>query len=295
MRIIRLICVALALMLTLTCAAEVAIIGGADGPTAIFVGEGDAEDVSAAQTGATAAPEAAAQDMPVVTDVQIELPLEVTATPRPEATAAPRLAGVRIGIDPGHQERANGDREPVAPNSSETKAKVASGTSGRSTGIPEYVTDLEISLKLRDALEQMGCAVYMTRETNDVDISNLERAEMMNELGVDLVLRIHCDGAEDRSASGVGMFVRKTGEKQAESEAAAEAILDAMVDATGAKRRGVFLRDTYTMNNWSVVPCILVECGFLSNPEEDEKLNDPDYQSLLVEGMVEGVCRYFER
>ena len=68
-----------------------------------------------------------------------------------------------------------------------------------------------------------------------------------------------------------------------------------MVEATGAKKRGVFLRDTYTMNNWSVVPCILVECGFMSNPEEDEKLNDPDYQNLLVQGMVEGIARYFQR
>ena len=268
--------------------AAIAIIGGADGPTAIFVAEG--EDAGRAE--ATIAPDAA-QEMPVVTDVQIELPLEVTATPVPEATQAPRLMGVSIGIDPGHQAHANSQQEPIGPGSSETKAKVSSGTSGRSTGIAEYMTNMEISLKLREALEALGCTVYMTRETNDVDISNLERAELMNGLGVDLVLRIHCDGAEDKSANGIGMFVRKTGEKQAESEAAAEVLLDAMVEATGAKRRGVYLRDTYTMNNWSVVPCILVECGFLSNPEEDEKLNDPDYQDLLVKGMVEGICRCF--
>lgn len=218
-----------------------------------------------------------------------------TASPSPEPTQTPRLYGLKIGIDPGHQGKANSDREPVAPGSKETKAKVASGTSGRSTGIAEYITDLEIGLKLRDALKAQGATVYMTRESHDVDISNLERAEMMNELGVDLVLRIHCDGAEDRSANGIGMFVRKTGEKQEESEAAAYELLDAMVETTGAKRRGVYLRDTYTMNNWSTVPCILVECGFMSNPEEDEKLNTPEYQDVLVAGMVEGIARYFER
>ncbi len=219
----------------------------------------------------------------------------VAPTPTPEPTEAPRLYGLRIGIDPGHQAQANYDKEPVAPNSSEKKAKVASGTSGASTGIAEYVTDLEIALKLRDALEAQGCTVYMTRDTNDIDISNLERAEMMNELGVDLVLRIHCDGATDKSANGIGMFVRKTGEKQEESEAAAQILLEAMSEATGAKARGVFLRDTYTMNNWSIVPCILVECGFMTNPDEDEKLNDPEYQQLLAQGMVEGIARYFER
>ena len=305
----RLFCLALTLMLTMaradgpaavfataenaqSPAASVAIIGGADGPTAVFVAGSEAEDEDVAE--ATPASEEE-HEMATVTDVQIDLPLEVTATPLPEPTASPRLAGISIGIDPGHQEHANSDRELVSPNGTETKAKVSSGTSGRSTGIPEYITNLEISLKLRAALEELGCTVYMTRETNDVDISNLERAELMNGLGVDLVLRIHCDGAEDRSANGIGMFVRKTGEKQQESEAAAEVLLDAMVERTGAKRRGVYLRDTYTMNNWSIVPCILVECGFLSNPEEDERLNDPDYQTLLVEGMVEGICRYFER
>ena len=189
---------------------------------------------------------------------------EPTATPEP--TQTPRLYGLRIGIDPGHQEHANSEKEPVAPNSSETKAKVSSGTAGVSTGVAEYITDLEVALKLREALEAQGCEVYMTREVNDIDISNLERAEMMNELGVDLVLRLHCDGATDRSANGIGMFVRKTGEKQEESEAAAQVILESMSAATGAKARGVFLRDTYTMNNWSIVPCILVEMGFMSNP-----------------------------
>ena len=218
---------------------------------------------------------------------------EPTATPEP--TQTPRLYGLRIGIDPGHQEHANSEKEPVAPNSSETKAKVSSGTAGVSTGVAEYITDLEVALKLRDALKAQGCEVYMTREVNDIDISNLERAEMMNELGVDLVLRLHCDGATDRSANGIGMFVRATGEKQEESEAAAKVLLEAMSEATGAKARGVFLRDTYTMNNWSIVPCILVEMGYMSNPEEDEKLNDPAYQDLLVQGMVEGIARYFER
>ena len=258
-----------------------------------IVGPVESAEVTAEAT-AVSVPEdiQTAQNTP---EASSELSAEASFEPSPEPTQTPRFYGLKIGIDPGHQGKANSDKEPIAPGSKETKAKVSSGTSGRSTGIAEYVTVLEISLKLRDALEAQGAEVYMTRDTHDIDISNLERAEMMNELGVDLVLRIHCDGAEDSSANGIGMFVRKTGEKQQESEAAAQVLLEAMVEATGAKKRGVFLRDTYTMNNWSVVPCILVECGFMSNPEEDEKLNDPDYQNLLVQGMVEGIARYFQR
>lgn len=278
----KLICCLLAILMIAATAASAQVMEIVGPLQSAEVTMEPAVDVSA-QASETAAADAA------------EASIEPVETCTPEPTQTPRLYGLRIGIDPGHQAHANSEKEPVAPGSSEKKAKVASGTSGRSTGIAEYITDLEIALKLRDALEAEGATVYMTRETHDVDISNLERAEMMNELNVDLVLRIHCDGAEDKSANGIGMFVRKTGEKQEESEAAAYALLDAMVDATGAKKRGVFLRDTYTMNNWSTVPCILVECGFMSNAAEDEKLNTPEYQQQLAEGMVAGIAAYFER
>ena len=58
---------------------------------------------------------------------------------------------------------------------------------------------------------------------------------------------------------------------------------------------GIFRRDTYTGLNWSEVPSILVEMGFMTNEEEDYKLNDPAYQQLLVQGMVEGICAYMGR
>lgn len=213
-----------------------------------------------------------------------------------EETPVPgRLTGLKIGIDPGHQEKGNNEKETISPRSKEKKPKVASGTRGRETGIPEYVTVLEISMKLRDALLKEGAEVLMTRETHDVNISNQERAIMMNDWGADLVLRIHCDGSTKKSANGIGLFVNKSYDISAESKKAAQAILPRMVEATGAKQRAVYERDTYTGLNWSEVPCILVECGYLTNPDEDVRLNDPDYQQLLAEGMVEGICDYFGR
>ena len=68
-----------------------------------------------------------------------------------------------------------------------------------------------------------------------------------------------------------------------------------MVEATGAESDGIFRRDSYTGLNWSEVPSILVEMGFMTNEEEDYKLNDPAYQDQLVAGMVEGVCAYMGR
>lgn len=208
---------------------------------------------------------------------------------------AGRLEGLTIGIDPGHQSKPNTEKEAVAPGSSELKAKVSSGTQGVSTRIPEYEVNLQVALLLRDALEADGATVVMTRETNEVDISNQERAIMCNEAGCDLVLRIHCNGSEKSSVKGIGLYVRATGTCAEESYAAAGAILPAMAEATGANAQGIFKRDSYTGLNWSEVPSILVEMGYMSNAEEDEKLCDAEYQSLLVEGMLEGICVYFGR
>ena len=218
-------------------------------------------------------------DMPVVEDEPNTLP----------------LAGVKIGIDPGHQAHANSQKEAVAPGSSQMKAKVSSGTAGVRTGIAEYITVLEIAFKLKDALEAQGAEVYMTRTSHDVDISNQQRAKMMNELGVDLVLRIHCDGSSKSKTHGIGMYVTATGGIAAESYRAAQCLMPAMCAATGAPEYGIYQFDTYTGLNWSTVPCILVECGFMSNPDEDVLLNTPEYQQKLADGMVAGIADFMGR
>lgn len=202
------------------------------------------------------------------------------------STPSGRLRGMTIGLDPGHQAHANREREPIAPDAVETKAKVSSGTQGVSTRVNEYETNLTIALMLRERLEAEGARVIMTRETHDVDISNIERAQMMNRAGVDIWLRIHCNGSKRHSVHGMHMYVRKTGPYAAESYAAGELLLNEMSAATGAKACGVHKNDSYTGNNWSERPCVLVEMGYMTNPDEDELLNAPDYQAQLIEGYV---------
>ena len=274
-------------------------------------------ETAAASPTATAEPTATATlTLTATAEPTATATLTLTATAEPEGTpdvqtevsAAPvnpmiqkepeqylPLEGVRIGIDPGHQIKGNNEKEPVSPGSSETKSKVSSGTQGVSTRVPEYQVNLDVSLQLRDALTELGAEVFMTREVNEIDISNVERATMMNEIGVDLVLRLHCNGSTDQSVSGISLYVKPDGEGAEESYLASEALMTAMLDATGAKNKGIHKRDTYSGLNWSTVPSILVEMGFMSNPEEDELLNDPDYQQLLVNGMVRGIADYMGR
>lgn len=221
-------------------------------------------------------------------------------TPAPEQQQQPGsgvLSGITIGLDPGHQARGNNEHEPIAPGSSQTKPKVSSGTAGVSTGVSEYIVNLSVGLRLRDILEGYGANVIMTRDTNDVNISNAERATMMNNAGADLVVRLHCDGEDDSSLHGafilvpVGQYVSDDVERV--SRNAAETVLEAFVQTTGAKNRGISERDDQTGFNWSTVPVINIEMGHMSNPDEDQRLASDDYQQLCAEGIAQGLLNYF--
>ena len=204
------------------------------------------------------------------------------------------LEGRIIGIDPGHQLKGDLSYEPVAPGSSSTKYKVSYGCTGASTGISEYVTVLEIGLLLRTTLQEQGATVYMTRETHDVNISNVERALLMNSYGCDVWLRLHCNSYSSASVNGIEVHVSKSYAQPEVSYAIGEAVLNRMVAATGARNRGMWVGDNYSGNNWSEGPCLLIEMGYASNYTEDRNLNSPEYQLILSESMTAGLIEYFE-
>lgn len=224
-------------------------------------------------------------------------PAEPPAEEAPAANAIPG-EGPLVAIDAGHQARGNPEQETVAPSSRQTKAKVADGTRGVATGIAEYEFNLTFSQRLKRKLESAGYQVFMIRESNEVNLSNQERAAMANASGADVYLRIHANGGP-ASAKGIETYYPSknnpdVGHLSDASLRLSELILSEMCASTGAKGRGAIARDDLTGTNFAQMPTSLVECGYMSNGEEDKNLNDPNYQEAMALGILRALDRYFQ-
>jgi len=204
-----------------------------------------------------------------------------------------------VCIDPGHgtPPAIGRQAEPIGPGSGVLKIKDGGGASG------EAVVNLAIAKKTRTLLLRRGYRVAMTR-TGPVfsygNGGNIARAQFCNRQHAALMLRIHADGANDRSLHGFATLYPAwhkgwTDDIYTRSLKAARLVQTATVRSTGAADRGLVKRTDLTGFNWANVPAILIECGFMSNPTERRLLQSSAYEWKVARGLTAGAAAFISR
>ena len=138
----------------------------------------------------------------------------------------------------------------------------------------------------------------MTRTSQGVNISNQQRARIGNQNQAAAVIHLHCDSSNSSSARGAHTItITKSNPYCSQlynaSSSLARNVISAYSSATGIKSRGVSYRDDLTGLNWSEVPAIYIEMGFISNSSEDQLLTSSSVQNKCAKGIANGIDNYF--
>ena len=206
-----------------------------------------------------------------------------------------------VVLDPGHGLRVNLQTESIGPGSTTRKIKDGGGTRGVVSGLTEPELNLAVAVETRTLLERAGLRVLMTRtRTSGTSIGNVARAQIANRAHAALFLRIHADGSTDPAARGShtlypALRAGWTEDIYARSRRAAVIVQREVVRALGFPDRGLQERADFTGFNWADVPAILVELGFMTNPEEDRLLATRAYQRRAALGLCRGTLLFLGR
>ena len=168
-------------------------------------------------------------------------------------------------------------------------------------GVKEKDINLSIALKVKERLEKEGISVYMTREEdkrvdeNGQEYSKAEdmksRVNVINEIKPELVVSIHQNSYQSEEIKGAQVFYYVNSEKAKEI---AQIIQEEMRTFDPMNDRQIKANDTYYMLRRTEVPTIIVECGFLTNWEEANKLIDDEYQNKVADSIVTGIKKCLE-
>lgn len=169
------------------------------------------------------------------------------------------------------------------------------------TGLDEKDLNLRISLLLRNYLENAGAIVIMTRTTDD-DVDGMEGAKHKSKdmverkklsEGGDLLISIHQNSFTQSNVHGAQTFYNSKSEK---GKVLAESIQKSIKEVADLdNRREAKSNTNYYVLKASDIPAVIVECGFLTNPEEEKKLNSASYQNQMALGIYLGILRYYEQ
>lgn len=172
------------------------------------------------------------------------------------------------------------------------------------SGILEKDINLQIAMKLREVLDGKGYITIMTRtgdkgiyDSDSATIRQMKKSDMNKRLNImkksnaDLFITIHMNSFENIKANGLHIFYSAN---HSEIKQLAEDIQQRIAEITGAATHAVEAADDslFLMKN-PPIPAILAECGFLSNPEEEKKLVNEEYQAKLAWAIAEAVDEYY--
>lgn len=189
------------------------------------------------------------------------------------------MHGLRIAIDPGH-------------------GGIDKGAAGTDSGVTEAEINLEISQILAKRFMLEGCDVLLTRKSPDVDYSGdgstykrrdmNNRARLVKAQAPLVLVSIHLNKYPSRRVSGAQVFFQKGSE---DGEKLAACVQQALNEGLDARDR-VAKSGDYFMLKVHGCPSVIVECGFLSNHDEERKLLDPRYREKLAACIYKGICSY---
>lgn len=173
-----------------------------------------------------------------------------------------------------------------------------------SHGTTEAQTNLKIALKVQNLLEQSGATVILTRSDEnaiyDIDSKTLKqkkisdihnRVKIGNESSADIFVSIHLNKIPQQQYYGWQTFYQEGNEQ---SINLAKSIQENLNDSIQKENKRVAMKidNIYIMKHVEI-PATIVECGFLSNPEEEKLLLEDEYQDRLAWGIYNGIMDYF--
>ena len=163
-------------------------------------------------------------------------------------------------------------------------------------GVKEKDINLTITNSVKKILEKENIQVIMTRETDEQlaqsKVEDLKyRVKIMNEASPVLAVSIHQNSYHEENVFGAQVFYYKT---STEGEKAAAVIQEALQEVNPENTKKIKANDTYYLLKRTEVPTIIVECGFLSNPEEAAKLTDTKYQKKMADAITKGIIACVE-
>ncbi len=176
------------------------------------------------------------------------------------------------------------------------------GVSGRQTEVKESDLNLSIANALKGVLEDAGFEVIMTRKTQgglyDTTAKGfkkrdmLRRREIIQNADPALVLSVHQNFYPAKGTRGAQTFYFAQSEEGEALALSVQENLNALYEGQGAKPRKV-MKGEYFILRCAPCPSILVECGFLSNAEDERLLQTPAWQKSIAESIAAGVLAFY--